>query len=152
MGIKSVQSGKKPTIWSHNGPSDRVNPLASTRTEQTSLKLSNLQDVNRRHPGIYRTSTMKEKWNRGHFPNIPDTQETSEHQTGKLMSTASNDSFSQPQKYATSDENFKPKLLHRTLHLKIHSRFFRPNTTHRLSQHQKSQLHDKERRNSPNCR
>jgi hypothetical protein len=45
--------------------------------------------------------------------------------------------------------NLKQTLLHRNLHLKIHSQFFRPNKTHRLPQRQKSQLRGKERRNSP---
>lgn len=34
--------------------------------------------------------------------------------------------------------NLKEKLLHRILHLKINSRFFRPNTMHRLPQRQKT--------------
>jgi hypothetical protein len=147
---KSLYYGKKPTIWTQTHPSDRVLPLNSIRTQlQTSLKLRNLND-NNGHLEFYRTDTTGEK-SKPSTPlhhlrifkkrvNIKQQSVWVHHQmipfhalrnTLNLMS------------------NLKQKLLHRTLHLKIHSRFLRSNKTHKLQQHQKTRLHGKERRNSP---
>jgi hypothetical protein len=79
---------------------------------------------------IYRTSTIEEKTqSMDTSPPPADTQETTEHQTEKLVSAASTDSFSPPKKYTEFHDKSQAKITTPNFALKIQSRFFRPNTT-----------------------
>jgi hypothetical protein len=80
-------------------------------------------------------------------PPPADTQETSEHEATKRVNTTSNDSFSHQKMYVRSRVKSQTEVTTSNFTSEIHARFFRPNTAQRLA-HQKSELHDKKRRNS----
>jgi hypothetical protein len=82
-------------------------------------------------------------------PPAADTEETSKHQTAKRVTTASNDPFHVQRNTLNLMPNLRQKYCTQILHQKIHSRFFKPNTTQRLPQLQKSQIDGKKRKNSP---